>query len=97
MTLNDIYRSILDYKPRDNDGDALTLSEFSRTRYWEVVKHALIEPMIIDLLSQAGDMGQVLEGHMNLKQFGTKAFIARSTADKLQQLIDLVEKTHDGQ
>jgi hypothetical protein len=95
MNLKDIYQSIQSYTARDSLGDTNALIELAGSYHWTALKGSVIEPMIVDLLSQADDMTKVMEGTMTLKQFGERAFIARATANKLQQIIDLVEQTHE--
>lgn len=93
MKLVDIYTRLLE--ERDWEADSQTLAELATTKYWKALK-PVIEGMIADLLTQVDDIEKVHNGQMSLKAYGQMSYIARVASAKLQSLIDLVEKTHEG-
>ena len=94
MKLVDIYTNITKYPDVNWDEVNQYLAELATTKYYPALK-ALIEAIVADLLTQADDIKQVHEGHMSLKAFGTRAYIARVASDKIQSSITSIDQAHD--
>ena len=93
MTLKDIYESTLK-TPTNWDEIHQNLAEFTTSKYFPALK-LLLEGMIGDVLTQADDIKKVHDGQMDLEAYGQRAYIARVVADKMQSIIDLLERTHE--
>lgn len=80
-------------KPEIAKQDQEYLAAFQESSYWRVLKD-LIERKIAALYILADDVSAVAEGEMSEAEFGKVALRSRFAAGHLQDIIDIVEKTH---
>lgn len=90
VNLKSIYNQVLQAVPTNWDVLNQDLVGLTASSYWLSLK-TYLESCIGDVLLQADDIKDVIDGTMTEEEFGRRAIIDRIVADKMQQILDHIE------